>query len=115
MNDVVAQYTSHLMEGVLHLVYMQRIISLPTCMDIQINHRYLLIPTYLNLILQHMSSHFFFSHIDEKVISLFRFLQAKDIFERFYKNKLSKRLLLGKSASDDLEKSMLSKLKTVNT
>jgi Cullin family len=47
-------------------------------------------------------------------MSLFRFLQCKDTFERFYKNKLSKRLLLGKSASYDSEKSMLSKLKTVS-
>ena len=48
-----------------------------------------------------------------QVMSLFRFLQCKDTFERFYKNKLSKRLLLGKSASYDSERSMLSKLKTV--
>ena len=45
-------------------------------------------------------------------MSLFRFLQSKDTFERFYKNKLAKRLLLGKSASYDLERSMLTKLKT---
>jgi hypothetical protein len=42
----------------------------------------------------------------QQVMCLFRFLQSKDIFERFYKNKLSKRLLLGKSASYDLEKGM---------
>ena len=48
-------------------------------------------------------------------MALFRVLQGKDTFERFYKNKLSKRLLLGKSASYDLEKSMLAKLKTVRT
>ena len=43
---------------------------------------------------------------------LFRYLQEKDMFEAFYKRHLSKRLLLGKSASYELEKSMLSKLKT---
>ena len=43
---------------------------------------------------------------------LFRHLQEKDIFEAFYKKHLAKRLLLGKSASYELEKSMLSKLKT---
>lgn len=40
------------------------------------------------------------------------FLQTgKDVFEAFYKKDLAKRLLVGKSASVDAEKSMLSKLK----
>ena len=37
-------------------------------------------------------------------------LQSKDTFEAFYKKSLAKRLLLGKSSSWDLEKSMISKL-----
>ena len=36
---------------------------------------------------------------------------GKDVFEAFYKKDLARRLLLGKSASVDAEKSMLSKLK----
>lgn len=36
---------------------------------------------------------------------------GKDVFEAFYKKDLAKRLLLGKSASTDAEKSMLLKLK----
>jgi len=36
---------------------------------------------------------------------------GKDIFEAFYKKDLAKRLLVGRSASVDAEKSMLSKLK----
>ena len=36
---------------------------------------------------------------------------GKDVFEAFYKKDLAKRLLLGKSASFDSEKSMLLKLK----
>lgn len=47
----------------------------------------------------------------DKTILLFRFLQDKDIFERYYKQHLAKRLLLNKSVSDDFEKSMISKLK----
>lgn len=43
--------------------------------------------------------------------SLPRYLQGKDVFEAFYKKDLAKRLLLGKSSSFDLEKSMISKLK----
>ena len=36
---------------------------------------------------------------------------GKDVFEAFYQKDLAKRLLLGKSASFDAEKSMLLKLK----
>lgn len=39
------------------------------------------------------------------------FIPGKDVFEAFYKKDLAKRLLVGKSASVDAEKSMLSKLK----
>ena len=42
---------------------------------------------------------------------IFRFIHGKDVFEAFYKKDLAKRLLVGKSASVDAEKSMLSKLK----
>ncbi|KAF7803161.1 cullin-4-like [Senna tora] len=48
----------------------------------------------------------------DKVLVLFRFIQGKDVFEAFYKKDLAKRLLLGKSASIDAEKSMISRLKT---
>ena len=37
--------------------------------------------------------------------------QGKDVFEAFYKRDLAKRLLLGKSASADAEKTMIGKLK----
>lgn len=37
-------------------------------------------------------------------------MQGKDVFEAFYKKDLAKRLLLGKSASIDAEKSMISKV-----
>ena len=49
----------------------------------------------------------------DKTILLFRFLQDKDVFERYYKQHLAKRLLLNKSVSDDFEKSMISKLKVL--
>ena len=47
----------------------------------------------------------------DKCMVLFRFLQEKDVFERYYKQHLAKRLLLDKSMSDDSEKNMISKLK----
>lgn len=47
-----------------------------------------------------------------QVLILFRFIHGKDVFEAFYKKDLAKRLLLGKSASYDAEKSMLGKLKS---
>eukprot|EP01023_Acetabularia_acetabulum_P015500 TRINITY_DN1752_c0_g1_i3.p1 TRINITY_DN1752_c0_g1~~TRINITY_DN1752_c0_g1_i3.p1 ORF type:complete len:734 (-),score=134.21 TRINITY_DN1752_c0_g1_i3:274-2475(-) len=47
----------------------------------------------------------------DKVMMLFRFLQEKDLFEKYYKQHLAKRLLGGRSVSDDAERSMLVKLK----
>eukprot|EP00903_Cladosiphon_okamuranus_P018135 g16689.t1 len=47
----------------------------------------------------------------EKVIVIFRYLQDKDVFENFYKTHLSKRLLGGRSVSDEMEKNMIVKLK----
>eukprot|EP00398_MALV-I-01_sp_L67-1_P000454 gene454-936_t len=48
----------------------------------------------------------------EQVVTIFRFLQDKDIFENFYKQHLAKRLLMGRSLSDEAERSMISKLKS---
>ncbi|KAI9267908.1 Cullin family-domain-containing protein [Phascolomyces articulosus] len=48
----------------------------------------------------------------DRLLIIFRYLQGKDAFEAFYKRFLSKRLLLSRSASNDLEKSVLAKLKT---
>lgn len=47
----------------------------------------------------------------EKSIVLFRFIQDKDVFENYYKAHLAKRLLNSKSLSDDIERSMIAKLK----
>eukprot|EP00118_Oscarella_pearsei_P010943 m.69945 g.69945 ORF g.69945 m.69945 type:complete len:795 (+) comp35648_c0_seq13:32-2416(+) len=47
----------------------------------------------------------------DKILVLFRFIHGKDVFEAFYKKDLAKRLLVGKSASVDSERSFLSKLK----
>lgn len=55
-------------------------------------------------------------HLLEKIMSLFRFLQSKDVFEAFYKRDLAKRLLSNKSSSSSLllslERSFISKLKS---
>jgi cullin-4 len=47
----------------------------------------------------------------DKIMVLFSFIHGKDVFEDFYKKNLARRLLIGKSACVDAEKSMLSKLK----
>jgi len=47
----------------------------------------------------------------DKTMTIFRYIDGKDMFEAFYKKDLSKRLLFGKSASIDAEKSIISKLK----
>ncbi|KAI8541639.1 hypothetical protein RHMOL_Rhmol08G0077600 [Rhododendron molle] len=48
----------------------------------------------------------------DKVMMLFRYLQEKDVFEKYYKQHLAKRLLPGKTVSDDVERSLIVKLKT---
>ncbi|KAL3924372.1 MAG: hypothetical protein SGILL_001087 [Bacillariaceae sp.] len=46
-----------------------------------------------------------------RVIIVFRYLSDKDVFESFYKQHLAKRLLGGRSVSDDSERAMVSQLK----
>ena len=46
----------------------------------------------------------------DQVLDLFRFVHGKAVFEAFYKRDLARRLLLGRSASADSEKSMLTRL-----
>ena len=48
----------------------------------------------------------------DQVLDLFRFVHGKAVFEAFYKRDLARRLLMGRSASADAERSMLSRLKT---
>ncbi|KAH8801580.1 Cullin family-domain-containing protein [Xylogone sp. PMI_703] len=45
-------------------------------------------------------------------LELFRFIEGKDVFEAFYKKDLARRLLMGRSASQDAERNMLTKLKS---
>lgn len=47
----------------------------------------------------------------DKTITIFRFISEKDVFERYYKGHLAKRLLHSRSVSDDAEHNMLTKLK----
>lgn len=46
-----------------------------------------------------------------KLVKLFTFLSEKDIFQEFCKKQLSKRLLMDKSHSDELERFLIQKLK----
>jgi len=46
-----------------------------------------------------------------EILSLFRHVHSKDVFEAFYKRDLAKRLLTGRAVSTDMERSFLSKLK----
>lgn len=47
----------------------------------------------------------------QKVIVVFRYLADKDVFEAYYKQHLAKRLLGGRSVSDEAERAMVSQLK----
>eukprot|EP00956_Cyclotella_meneghiniana_P007079 scaffold9620_cov70-Cyclotella_meneghiniana.AAC.2 len=47
----------------------------------------------------------------DKIMTLFRHISSKDVFQAFYKRDLAKRLVTGRSVSSDMERSFLSKLK----
>lgn len=47
----------------------------------------------------------------EKAIVLVRFLQDRDMFQRYYQKHLARRLLHGKSESEDAEKQLISRMK----
>ncbi|MCJ1310092.1 hypothetical protein MMC25_003753 [Agyrium rufum] len=48
----------------------------------------------------------------DQVLDMFRFVHGKAVFEAFYKKDLARRLLMGRSASSDAEKSMLTRLRS---
>uniref|UniRef100_A0A7S0ECD9 Cullin family profile domain-containing protein n=1 Tax=Hanusia phi TaxID=3032 RepID=A0A7S0ECD9_9CRYP len=48
----------------------------------------------------------------ERTLQLFRFLHEKDMFEKYFKQHLAKRLLGDRSQSEDLEKKVIQMLKT---
>ncbi|EXV03403.1 cullin family protein [Metarhizium robertsii] len=48
----------------------------------------------------------------DQALELFRFIEGKDAFEAFYKKDLARRLLMGRSASQDAERNMLTKLRS---
>ncbi|EHL02688.1 putative Cullin-3-B [Glarea lozoyensis 74030] len=47
----------------------------------------------------------------DKAVILIRYLQDKDMFERYYKKHLARRLLMSKSESADVEKAMITRMK----
>jgi cullin 1 len=51
--------------------------------------------------------------ITDLQMEIFKFINDKDVFQKFYQKKLSTRLVNGTSASDDSESSMISKLKEI--
>jgi cullin 3 len=47
----------------------------------------------------------------DKAVTLIRYIQDKDMFERYYKKHLARRLLMAKSESADVEKAMITRMK----
>lgn len=45
------------------------------------------------------------------VMTIFKFVEDKDVFQKFYSKNLARRLVNGMSISDDAEASMITKLK----
>ena len=60
----------------------------------------------------HTSNHHETSSSSHHHLNKHRFLADKDVFESFYRSHLSKRLLSARSASDEIEKIMIAKLKS---
>ncbi|KAL5968093.1 Cullin-4A [Taenia solium] len=56
-------------------------------------------------------SEYEFDRLIDKILVVFRCIDGKDVFRAFYSNQLARRLLLGRSASVDAEKAVLSRLK----
>ncbi|VDM31195.1 unnamed protein product [Hydatigera taeniaeformis] len=56
-------------------------------------------------------SEYEFDRLVDKVLVIFRCIDGKDVFRAFYSSQLARRLLLGRSASVDAEKAVLSRLK----
>ena len=52
------------------------------------------------------------NHLDN-IINIFKYLEDKDIYQKFYSKYLAKRLISGKIISEDAENSMISKLKSL--
>ncbi|KAI8921498.1 Cullin [Entophlyctis helioformis] len=52
-----------------------------------------------------------FEEVLNSVMTVFKYIEDKDVFQKFYTNFLARRLVYGTSASDDGETSMLGKLK----
>jgi hypothetical protein len=48
----------------------------------------------------------------KEILYIFKLVNAKDVFEEFYMRGLSRRLLLKKSASNEAEKAMVTRLRT---
>ena len=65
-----------------------------------------------NALFIHFSFFIFSFFIVITSYKFFRFLSDKDVFENFYRSHLSRRLLTAKSASDEIEKVMIAKLKS---
>eukprot|EP00039_Didymoeca_costata_P033512 m.42721 g.42721 ORF g.42721 m.42721 type:complete len:751 (-) comp9904_c0_seq1:48-2300(-) len=49
----------------------------------------------------------------DDLIGVFRYLEDNDVFQRFYKKALAKRLIMGSSISEDIEAMVISKLKQI--
>ncbi|KAJ3018966.1 Cullin-2 [Thoreauomyces humboldtii] len=70
---------------------------------------------YFDVLLKKSAKGFPESEVEVKLaqmIVLFKYIDDKDVFQKFYSRMLAKRLIHGTSLSDDAEMSMISRLKT---
>merc|ERR1719186_1089235 len=73
-----------------------------------------LLAKYISLLLQKSSKNPEEAELEDtlnQVMVVFKYIEDKDVFQKFYSKMLAKRLVGGQSASDDAEAYMISKLK----
>lgn len=73
-----------------------------------------LLAKYCDLLLKKSSKNAEESELEEclsQAMIIFKYIEDKDVFQKFYSKMLAKRLVGHMSASDDFEESMISKLK----
>ncbi|TPX64061.1 hypothetical protein SpCBS45565_g06144 [Spizellomyces sp. 'palustris'] len=73
-----------------------------------------LLARYCDLLLKRTAKGLIESEVDDKLsrmITLFKYLDDKDVFQKFYSRMIAKRLIYGTSLSEEAELNMLSRLK----
>ncbi|KAI6656694.1 hypothetical protein LOD99_15999 [Oopsacas minuta] len=109
--DQSQQFTSALDSACTRFINNNSITKLPSCSQVKSPE---LIAKYCDLLLRKSAKNPDDTETEEllsQIMIIFRYIEDKDVFQKFYSRMLAKRLVAGQSASDDAEASMITKLK----